>query len=139
MSTIKEQIGEYLASEGLRPQEEDYGFYFRYQMLNFFIRWDEDDALLAPDRDADLPLEEVMNLAERLMEKDENNRTDVLEAANKVNRSRKVVKCLVLDDVVWLVTEQLLDSDPNFVDVIPRSLDMLLQAREAFYQGLREI
>ena len=44
MSTIKEQIKEYLAEEGLRPQEEDYGFYFRYQMLTFIIHWDEEDA-----------------------------------------------------------------------------------------------
>ena len=127
MSTIKEQIGEYLASEGLRPQEEDYGFYFRYQMLHFFIRWDEDDAHFLQ---ITLP---------SIFEVDENNRGDVLEAANHVNSTRKVVKCIVLGESVWLMTEQLLDTDPNFVDVIPRSLDILLQAREAFYQGLREI
>ena len=33
----KEDIGKYLASEGLQPQERDFGYYFRYQMRNFFI------------------------------------------------------------------------------------------------------
>lgn len=125
--TIKQQIGEYLASEGLRPQEEEYGYFFRYQMLNFIVRWDPDD-------------EHFLNIMlPSIFDVDENNRGDVLEAANKVNMGRKVVKCVVTESGVWLVAEQLLDTDPNYQDVIPRTLDMLMQGRKAFYSSLREL
>ena len=35
--SLKNQIKEYLAEEGFRPQEEEYGLLFRYQMLSFII------------------------------------------------------------------------------------------------------
>lgn len=125
MSSIKEQIGEYLANEGLRPKDEEFGFYFRYQMLNFLIHWDEEDELFLR-----ISLPSIFSC-------DENNRADVLEAANKVNLGRKVVKCVITDDDVWIVAEQLMDSDPKFDDFIPRTLSMLLQARDCFYDALK--
>ena len=127
MSTIKEQIKEYLAEEGFRPQEEDYGFYFRYQMLSFLIHWDEDDELFLK---ISLP---------GIFSTDENNRVDALEAVNEVNVGRKVVKALIYDNSVWLTAEQLLDTTPKFEDIVPRTLGMLMQARESFYDALRSI
>ena len=125
--TVKEQIREYLTSEGLRPQEEDFGFFFRYQMLNFYIHWDEDDAFYLS---ISLP---------NIFEADENNRGDVLEVLNKLNMSRKVVKCILADQSVWVTAEQLLDTTPNYSDIIPRTLGMLMQARELFYDTLRNM
>ena len=125
MSTIKEDIKNYLVSEGLQPKEEDFGFFFRYQMLSFLIHWDEDDELFLR---ISLP---------SIFSADENNRPDVLEAMNQVNLDRKVVKCVLANDSVWVAAEQLLDSSPNFEDIIPRTLGMLLQAREAFYENLK--
>ena len=127
MSTIKEQIKEYLAEEGLRPQEEDYGFYFRYQMLTFIIHWDEEDAFFLR---ISMPA---------IFASDENNRGDVLEAINKVNLERKVIKCLLVDNEVWVVSEQLLDTTPQYADIIPRTLDALLGARMGFYEHLRQM
>lgn len=127
MSTIKEEIKEYLAQEGLRPQEEDYGFYFRYQMLTFIIHWDEEDAFFLR---ISMPA---------IFTTDENNRGDVLEAINAVNIERKVVKCILPDNDVWIVSEQLLDSTPKYEDIIPRTLDMLLGARMGFYEHLRKM
>ena len=43
MGTTKSNLGSYLASEGLRPEETDFGFVFKYQNLTFFIFWDDDD------------------------------------------------------------------------------------------------
>lgn len=126
MSTIKEQLGDYLASEGLRAQEKDYGFSFRYEMKNFIIHWDEDDELF---------LAVIMPC---IFEVDENNRNDVLEIANKISNTRKVVKCTLHDEEVWLQAEFLIDSDPGFGDIIPRSLNMLIQAQQLFYQELME-
>lgn len=127
MSTIKEQIKEYLTNEGLRPKEEDFGFYFRYQMLDFLIHWSDDDELYLS---ISLPY---------IFKTDENNRGDVLEAANKVNMDKKIVKCVVANEDVWIVAEQLLDSTPNYEDIIPRTLGSLLHARNSFYDYLKEV
>lgn len=127
MSTIKEEIKEYLAQEGLRPQEEDYGLYFRYQMLTFIIHWDEEDAFFLR---ISMPA---------IFATDENNRVDVLEAINKVNLERKVIKCLLVDNDVWVASEQLLDTTPKYEDIIPRTLDALLGARMGFYEHLRKL
>ena len=127
MSTIKEQIKEYLAEEGLRPQEENYGFYFRYQMLSFLIHWDEEDALFLR-----ISMPAIFSV-------DENNRGDVLEAINAVNLERKVIKYILFEKDVWVVSELLLDSTPKYEDIIPRSLDMLLGGRMAFYEHLKKM
>ena len=127
MSTIKDQIKDFLAEEGFRPQEEDFGIYFRYQMLSFLIHWDEDDELFLK---ISLP---------GIFTTDENNRVDALEAVNAVNVERKVVKALIYDDSVWLTAEQLLDSTPQYDDIIPRTLGMLMEARGAFYEALKKI
>ena len=127
MSTIKDDIKEYLAQEGLRPQEEDFGIYFRYQMLTFLIRWEEEDAFFLS---ISIPA---------IFSTDENNRADALEAINALNLERKVVKSVILNDEVWINAEQLLDSTPKYEDIIPRTLGMLLQARDAFFEQLRKI
>jgi hypothetical protein len=127
MSTIKQDIKDYLISEGLQPKEEKFGFFFRYQMLSFLIHWNEDDALFLR---ISLP---------GIFTSDENNRSDVLEAINNVNVERKVVKGLLLDGSVWLAAEQLLDSTPKYDDIIPRTLGMLLQARDCFYESLKQL
>ena len=125
MSTIKQDIMEYLSNEGLRPQEEDFGIYFKYQLLSFFIHWDDEDAsflsIILPD----------------IFSTDENNRTDALEAINQINENHKVVKCFLCDDRVWISAEQLLDSSPGYEDIIPRTLTMLATARDLFYEYLR--
>lgn len=125
--TIKEQIKDFLAEEGFRPQEEEFGIFFRYQMLSFLIHWDEDDALFLK-----ISLPDIFST-------DDNNRGDALEAVNTVNIERKVVKALIYNDSVWLTAEQLLDSTPKYDDIIPRTLGMLMQARDAYYEALRKI
>lgn len=127
MSNIKQDIKDYLISEGLQPKEEQFGFYFRYQMLSFLINWDEHDA-----RFLQIFLPSIFNV-------DENNREDVLEAINATNIERKVVKCILHGDSVSIVAEQLLDTTPNYQDIIPRTLGMLRQARDGFYENLSKI
>ena len=128
MANIKEEIKEYLAIEGLRPQEEDFGLFFRYQMINFLIMWDEDD-----DHFLRMCVPSIFDI-------DDNNRIDVLEVCNKVNMERKVVKCIASEDnTVWVTSEQLLDQTPVYQDIIPRSIEMLLGARSGFYETLRTL
>lgn len=128
MANIKEELKEYLAQEGLRPQEEDFGLFFRYQMINFLILTDSDD-------------ENFLRICiPSIFDVDENNKIDVLTVCNQVNLGRKVVKCICTDDnSVWVTTEQLLDQTPVYSDIVPRSIEMLLEARSGFYEGLRNL
>lgn len=121
----KEDIGKYLASEGLQPQERDFGYYFRYQMRNFFIEYDDEDE------------QYLRIIMPGIYEVDENNLVDVLTAANVVDRDRKVVKCFVLDEDVHVATELLIDATPNLEDIVPRALGMLIGAQECFNKALK--
>jgi hypothetical protein len=121
----KEDIGKYLASEGLQPQERDFGYYFRYQMRNFFIEYDQEDE------------QYLRVIMPGIYEVDENNLVDVLTAANVVDRDRKVVKCFVLDEDVHVATELLIDATPNLEDIVPRALGMLIGAQECFNKALK--
>jgi hypothetical protein len=118
---------EYLANDGLRPQKEDFGIFFRYQMLNFAVFWDEDD-----DHFLRISIPNIFDV-------DENNRIDALTVSNIINMERKVVKALVTNDSVWISAEQLLDQNPVYSDIVPRTLGMLLEARMGYYEHLKKL
>ena len=124
MGTTKSNLGSYLTSEGLRPEETDFGFVFEYQKLTFFIFWDDDD-----NQYLKIALPGIYNV-------DDNNREDALAAANEVNIEWKVIKTVVLSDEVWVVAEQLIDKDPNMADLVPRTIQILVSGRESFYEHL---
>lgn len=124
---IIDEIYEYLANEGLRPQKEEYGIYFRYQMLNFGIFWDEED-------------DHFLRISiPNIFEVDDNNRIDALTVTNILNMERKVIKAMVTDSGVWVSAEQLLDQNPVYEDIVPRTLGMLLEARHSFFEHLRTL
>ena len=125
MTLTKEDIRQYLASEGLQPEEKSFGFYFRYQMRNFFIEHDSDD---------DQYLRIIMP---GIFEVNEDNLFEVLQACNAVARDRKVIKCWVSDEDVDLAAELLVDQTPDLKDIVPRALGMLLGGQECFYKALK--
>lgn len=127
MGTTKNKLGLYLASEGLRPKETDFGFVFEYEKLTFFIFWDDDD-----DQYLKLTLPNIYNV-------DDNNRNDAIVAANQVNIEWKVIKTIVYSDEVWVVAEQLIDKDPNLSDLIPRTIKILMSGRKSFYEHLEKM
>ena len=86
-------------------------------MLSFIINWDETDAFFLS-----IALPSIFSV-------EENNRGDILEVINNV----------LAHDNVWIAADQLLDTTPNFEDIIPRVLDMLLQARIVFFEFLRKM
>lgn len=127
MGTTKSNLGSYLTSEGLRPEETDFGFVFEYQKLTFLIFWDDDD-----NQYLKIALPGIYNV-------DDNNREDALAAANEVNIEWKVIKTVVLSDEVWVVAEQLIDKDPNMADLVPRTIQILRSGRESFYEHLENL
>lgn len=127
MGTTKKEVGAYLSSEGLRPQETDFGYVFEYQNLTFFIIWDDND-----DQYLKIALPGIFNV-------DDNNRDDALVAVNEVNKEWKVIKSVVTDDEVWVVAEQFVDEDPKLSDLVPRSINILMGGRMSFYEYMQSL
>ena len=121
-----EMVMNFLRQQGFCPEvDEDNGnILFKYQMANFlFVNNDEDE-------------EFFQLLMPGIYDVTDDNRDMVLEAANKVNHSIKVVKACVINDNVWLFFENLLDHTPEVEDSIPRALAILQGARQHFYQEI---
>ena len=126
MAKIKDEIFDHLKEIGLVPKiDEDGDIVFKYQMMTFIVLIDEDDEYFLR---VGVP---------NIFAADENNRLDVLEACNRVTCRMKVAKAYITkNDRVWLVAEQLLDKNPNYDDVIPRTIRILMDSRNAFSEEI---
>lgn len=106
---------DFLASEGFRPEvDEDGDVRFRHEGRTLFLFRDPKDPeyfriSLPGAWECEGPEEEARALA----------------AANAVNRDLKVVKCVLVDGVVWISVEQLLDPPDTFRAVFARLLDLV--------------
>lgn len=124
---MKQRIYDWLKSQGLCPTMEDNAITFKYQMKNFVYFADDEDQnffqLCLPG----------------IFDWNDENLEAVLKAINEVNIGRKVIKGGTIGDSVWLFFEVLLDESPEFEDIIPRGLGMLLGGQEFFYDKLREM
>ena len=123
----REDIRQWLVSQGFQPEERSFGYHFRYQMLNYYIEYDQEED--------DQYLRVIMP---GIYDMDENNRLEVLSAANEVDSTRKVIKCFVPDDSVHIAAELLVDQSPDLGDIIPRAIRMLQSGRDVFYEALKK-
>ena len=121
-----EMVLNYLKEQGLCPQLDDDVIVFKYQMCTFVFFVDDDD-----DKFFRLALPSIFDVTE-------DNRISVLEAANQVNKALKVVKAFVPNNDVWLSAETLMDETPELNDFVPRILNILLTARQRFYDAINE-
>ena len=121
-----EMVMNFLKEQGFCPQVDERGsIIFKYQMSTFvFMNNDED--------------EEFFQLAfPGIFDVTEDNRELVLEAANKVNCRLKVAKVIIPNNDVWVLFEIILDQSPEVGSIIERGLNILMHAREAFYEALQ--
>ena len=124
---MKDALFSYLQSEGLQPHIDDDGdIAFKYQMLNFCFLIDEKDHQFLR-----LVLPNIFGV-------DDNNRQEVLQACNTVSLAIKVAKAVIVRQNVWILCEQLVDSTPNYVDIVPRSLQILIDARKRFIDEIQK-
>ena len=108
-----DKLEEYLKKEGFCPEKTDFGLQFKYETLNFLN-------LFFP----------------QIFEETEENRADVYAALNKANADVKVAKGAVrFENAVWAGVEILLSDNFELGDVVPRSLNMMIYYRDAFYQA----
>ena len=129
-------VFDFLAEEGFRPHETEFGIAFKSEGLNFlFFKDDEDEQyfrLMMP----------------AIFEVTEDNEDMILKAMNDVNGNIKVVKLYTMEmedekgnksTSVWVAFEILADTTPEMVDIVPRAITLLKGGRIAFLTKLEEI
>ena len=127
---------DFLAEEGFRPHETEFGIAFKFEGFNFLYFKDSED-------------EQYFRLMmPAIFEVTEDNEDMILKAMNDVNGNIKVVKLYTMDmadeegkkDVsVWVAFEILADTTPELADFVPRALSLLQGARMAFLARLEEL
>ena len=129
-------IFDFLAEEGFRPHETEFGIAFKSEGFNFlFFKDDEDEQyfrLMMP----------------AIFEVTEDNEDMILKAMNDVNGNIKVVKLYTMEmenedgkksTSVWVAFEILADTTPEMADIVPRAIALLKGGRIAFLARLEEM
>ena len=121
----KELVLDFLRKQGFTPTvDERNNVVFKYQMTTYVFFTDEND-----DEFFQLTMPAIYDVTE-------DNRELVLEAANKVNQSMKVIKVIVTQDSVWVLFEILLDETPQVEDIMPRAFRIMEDGRRKFYEQI---
>ena len=129
-------IFDFLAEEGFRPHETEFGIAFKSEGFNFlFFKDDEDEQyfrLMMP----------------AIFEVTEDNEDMILKAMNDVNGNIKVVKLYTMEmenedgkksTSVWVAFEIPADTTPEMADIVPRAIALLKGGRIAFLTRLEEM
>ena len=124
-SNLKSLLIEFLAEEGYRYNETDFGLEFKSNGLTIlFINSSNDEQIF-------------QLILPGIYEMNDENELAVLQAVNKVSYEFKVVKAYVDNDNDVNVSFQILaDSTPELNELMPRAIRMLEQARADFYHNL---
>ncbi|MBQ9466518.1 MAG: YbjN domain-containing protein [Muribaculaceae bacterium] len=124
-SNLKNLLIEFLAEEGYRHKETNFGLEFKSNGLTIlFINSSNDEQIF-------------QLILPGIYEMNDENELAVLQAANKVSYEFKVVKAYVDNDNDVNVSFQILaDSTPELNELMPRAIRMLEQARADFYRNL---
>lgn len=127
---------EFLAEEGFRPHETEFGIAFKSEGLNFLYFKDADD-------------EQYFRLMmPAIFVVTEDNEETIMRVMNDVNGSIKVVKLYTMnledeqgkeETSVWVAFEILADTTPELSDIVPRALALLRSARVSFLARLEDV
>lgn len=127
---------DFLAEEGFRPHETEFGIAFKVEGFNYLYFKDEED-------------EQYFRLMmPAIFQVTEDNEDTILHAMNEVNGSIKVVKLYTMDmdgekgekdTSVWVAFEILADTTPELKDIVPRAINLLQGARIAFLAKLEQL
>ena len=127
---------EFLAEEGFRPHETEFGIAFKQEGINFLYFKDEDD-------------EQYFRLMmPAIFVVTDDNEDTIMRVMNDVNGTIKVVKLYTMDmddengkseTSVWVAFEILADTTPELSDIVPRALALLRSARITFLAKLEEV
>lgn len=124
MKTLKDKVFDFLRENGIRYDETEFGAVFKFQMCHFLFITDDGDWHFLR-----LQFPRIYNVSSE-------NRSAVLEAANRVNRKIKVAKCYIDDEDVDVVVEEIIGQSADVSEIIPRLFDIMILTRSEFYKAL---
>ena len=121
-------VKDWLSSEGYKCEiDEDGDLKFKYQGATLWVMADAKDPLF-------------LRVSMPYIYEVDGDREKVVNALNVVNADMKVAKGFVLDNgAVWVAVEMYIDASPELEDFFERCLNILIAAREKFYNAYKEL
>ena len=134
MTNAKTLVSSYLKAKGMEASKNDLGLNFTYEGWNFLLWHDKTDPLFFR-----LTLPGIFDVTD-------DNFAKAIMACNNVNWNYKVVKAVLYDyedgkekgASVWMCYEQLLDATSRVDELVPRAVQSLLSACDAFMKEMTE-
>ena len=130
----KTLVSKYLKSQGVTPKKNELGLNFSHEGWNFLLWNDAEDPVFFR-----LILPGVFDVTD-------DNFAEAIMACNNVNWSFKVVKAVLYEfedehdkgASVWMCFEQVLDSNPQIEELVPRAVHSLIAAAETFNKEMND-
>ena len=107
---------------GLLPQKEEFGIGFKYQMVNY-VYMDGDE-------------EYLKMYIPGIMEVDDDDWGMMLTILNSINNKMKVVKLVVVDNLVWCCYEARVHEGVNLGDMVEHAVEALHVSYQQFHDLL---
>ena len=126
MDEVTKKVCKILKKEGLMPKMCESGLNFKYQMLHYAYRRDEDD-----DHYITFVIPGIFDVEKEKI-------VEAFCAINTVNVSIKYVKAVVYDSEVWLSFEHFYDVSTNLEDLVRTAITALYAAYHKFASLLVE-
>lgn len=120
MDEVTKKVNRILRKEGLMPEKCDGGLNFKYQMLHYAYRRDEDDDHY------------ITFVVPGIFDVEKDKIVEAFYAINTVNVSIKYVKAVVYDSEVWLSFEHFYDVSTNLEDLVRTAITALYAAYHKF-------
>ncbi len=125
-----ESFKNYLRSQNMIFELQDFGVTFDYQGGTFAVFEDEDDKNYFQ-----LCMPAVFDI-----EDTEISKPEILNILNEISSATKCVKAVLMDDgAVWMNIETFIDSTPEFKDFFFRLLNILHASRMQLVDAVRQL
>ena len=131
---VKGLVSKCLKSQGIVATKNELGLNFTYEGWNFLFWNDATDPQFFR-----LTLPGIFDVTD-------DNFAKAIMACNNINWNYKVVKAVLYDyedgkekgASVWICYEQVLDTNPQIEELVPRAIHSLIAAAEAFNKEMSE-
>ena len=127
-------VSKYLKSKGVVVKKSDLGLNFSFQGWNFLLWNDREDPSLFR-----LTVPGIFDVTDA-------NFARAIMTCNNINWNYKVVKAVLYEfedehdrgASVWICFEQVLDANPQVEELVPRAVNSLIAAAEAYNKEMLE-
>ncbi len=135
--TAKELVVKFLKENKIEPDKTEFGLRFFLENWSFLLWDDPNDPSFFR-----LTLPGIFDVTD-------DNFAEAIIACNQINLDYKVVKALIYsfdgengneeEMNVWICFEQILDSTPEVVDLVPRAVNSMINAAHDFVQKMSDV